>query len=260
MGDQFGKTELHVVAGLGPAQGFAVEIDAERQVHPGAVPGPAQLVRRHRDRRERGRRLALEEAEALGKLRRDQVAQGDVVDQHEQPDMAAGLVRADAHRHVIGDHRHLAFHVDAPVLGAGLDVVGRPEEGVGAALIHQRVGEEARRHLGAARLAHQLDVIEIGAGVEPLIGAGQRRGQRRGIEGERPNRAAFIKRAVDRVEHRRGARPVLERRLQGGGGIGHRGGGREIAGDHHQGAVTRRRLQGCELHSAASAFTFQLST
>ena len=48
-------------------------------------------------------------------------------------------------------------------------------ESVGAALVDQRIGPETRRHLGAARLAHQLDMVHIGRAVGPLIGARQRR-------------------------------------------------------------------------------------
>jgi hypothetical protein len=43
----------------------AVPDGRHRQVHLAVAPGVAELVGRHRDRRERGRRLALEEAEAL---------------------------------------------------------------------------------------------------------------------------------------------------------------------------------------------------
>ena len=42
--------------------------------------------------------------------------------------------------------------------------------------------QKRRRHLDAARLAHQLDMDDVGRAVGPLIGARQRRGQRRGVE------------------------------------------------------------------------------
>ena len=44
---------------------------------------------------------------------------------------------------------------------------------VGAALVHQRIGPEALRHLRAARFPHQLDMVHIGRAVRPLIGARQ---------------------------------------------------------------------------------------
>ena len=136
----------------------------------------AQLVRRHRHRRERRRRLAVEEAEALGELGRDQIAQRDVVDQHH----AAGCARAaSAAVAPIGTSsvttatspsRSMPQASSASAMGSR-----GAEKGVRAALVHQRIGPEARRHLGAARLAHQLDMVHVGRAVGPLIGARQRR-------------------------------------------------------------------------------------
>ena len=82
----------------------------------------------------------------------------------------------DAHRHVVGDDRDLGLEIDAPGLVGHRDRIARAEERVGAALVHQRIGPEARRHLRAARLAHQLDVVHVGRAVGPLIGARQGRG------------------------------------------------------------------------------------
>ena len=81
-----------------------------------AVPGLAEFVRRDRDRREGRGRLRLEEAETLGQFGRDQTAQADVVDQHDQPDRRRGLVDRGAHRHIVDDHRDLALEIDAPGL------------------------------------------------------------------------------------------------------------------------------------------------
>ena len=55
-----------------------------------ASPGVAQLVRGHGHRREGAGGLAVQEAEALGELVRDQGARGDVVDQQDQLDVPAG--------------------------------------------------------------------------------------------------------------------------------------------------------------------------
>ena len=93
-----------------------------------------------------------------------------------QPDRRRGLLAAGAHRHVAGDHRDLGLEVDAPGFVGSRDRIARTEEAVGAALVHQRIGPEARRHLGAARFAHQLDVVHVGRAVGPLVGARQRRG------------------------------------------------------------------------------------
>ena len=83
--------------------------------------------------------------------------------------------RDGAHRHVVDDHGDLGFAIDAPGFVGDADRLARSEEGIRAALIHQRVGPEARRHLGAARLADELDVIDVGRAVDPLVGARQRR-------------------------------------------------------------------------------------
>ena len=102
-----------------------------------------------------------------------------------------------AHRHVVDDDRDLGLEVDAPGLVGHHDRIARAEEGVGAALVHQRIGPEAFRHLGAARLAHQLDVVHVGRAVRPLVGARQRRHARRarGSAPTAPRRARATRRA-----------------------------------------------------------------
>src|SRR3546814_16916129 len=67
----------------------------------------------------------------------------------------------------------------------GDDVAARIEEAVAAALIHQRVGPETRRHFSATRLAYQRDMIDVGRAVRPLIGTRQRRMAACRIEGLR---------------------------------------------------------------------------
>jgi hypothetical protein len=111
-------------------------------VHAAALPGVAQFVGRHRHRAEGGGRLALQEAEALGQLGRHQVAQRPVVDQHQQPHAVQRLLGRGAHRHVAGDHGQLGLEVDAPASSAKTGVVGRAQEVVAAALVHQRVGAQ----------------------------------------------------------------------------------------------------------------------
>src|SRR5215207_3821745 len=71
--DQGRGVEGHVVAGVRAAEGLAVHGARERQRELGAVPRAAELVRRHRHGREGRRRLALEEAEALAELVRDEL-------------------------------------------------------------------------------------------------------------------------------------------------------------------------------------------
>ena len=78
----------------------------------------------------------MEEAEALGQLGRDQVAQRHVVDQHDEADAVARCLRLCAHRHVVGDDRYLALQVDAPGRISHLDRVAGAKKGVRSALIH----------------------------------------------------------------------------------------------------------------------------
>ena len=158
-----------------PAEHLAVEMAQQRQVKLGAVPRRTELIGGDRRQREGARRLALKKAEARGELGRDQGAQAHVVGEHDQLDMRAGLVGADAGRDRVGDHRDLGLEVDAPRLLGGDNGVVRPEKPVRAALVHQRLGPERIRQLGAARLAHQLDMVDVGAAVGPLEGARQGR-------------------------------------------------------------------------------------
>src|SRR3546814_6919764 len=90
------EVESHVLARLGTAKGRAVQRDQQRQMQPAAVPGVAQLVRRHGHRRAARRRLRLEEAEALGELAGHQVAQAHVVHQHDEADRGGRLLAAGA--------------------------------------------------------------------------------------------------------------------------------------------------------------------
>ena len=64
------------------------------------------------------------------------------------------------HRDGVGNDRNLSLEIDTP-LGFATDRRGRRIEH-SMALIHQRIGPEAVRHLSPARLAHQLYVIDVG--------------------------------------------------------------------------------------------------
>ena len=141
----------------------------------GVAPRAAQLVRCHGDRGKGAAWLGLEEAEALGEFARNEVAQRDVVDQHDETDLRRRRLRARAHRHVAGNHGDFPLQVDAPALVGKLDGIARAQKGVRAALVHQRIAPEARRHLGAAGAAHQFHVVDIGRAVGPLVGSRQRR-------------------------------------------------------------------------------------
>ncbi len=95
MRDQLGEVELHVHARLRRTEPLAVDVGQQRQVHccP-ATQHPAHRGDEHR--RQRRTRLGLQEAEALGQLARDQVAQRDIVDQADQLDGLAACSRVAA--------------------------------------------------------------------------------------------------------------------------------------------------------------------
>ena len=212
-----------------------------------AGPGLAQLVRRHRDRRKGRGRLGLEEAEILGQLGRDQVAQGNIVDQHHQADQRQGRRGGDAQRHVVGDHRDLALQVAAPGLVHQRDRVVRRQKRVAAALVHQGLGPEAVGHFGAARLTDQLDVVHIGRAVGPLIGSGQRRGAIV-LAKWLATGAPGLHLLGQGPQHGLAALPIVERglhRRRDGRGAGAPS---QIAGDHDQTAIAAA-FQRSEFHT-----------
>src|SRR5206468_13042068 len=112
-------------------------------------------------------------AEALGELRDDHVTQGHIVQDGHQLDVPARRRGRDAHRHVVGDHPDLALEVDAPGFVGELYLFAGTDERVRATLVHQWIGPEARRHLDAARLAHKLDMHDVGRTVGPFVGTWQ---------------------------------------------------------------------------------------
>ncbi len=129
-------------------------------------------------------------------------------------------------------------------------VVIRTDEIVAAALVHQRIGPELQRHLGAARAPHEFDMIHIRGAVGPLEGARQRRHAVFGVERERVARAALIERVVQVEQLRRVEGPVVEHALQRGRDrVGNRS-GTQIAGHDNQLAVARAVLQRGKFHKA----------
>ena len=118
-------------------------------------------------------RLGLDETEALGEFGGDQVAQRYIVDQPDQADLAQRIRCRNALRHIAGDHADLGLHVAAPSLIGEHDRLARAAQVVAAALIHQRIVPEAFGQLCPARLAHQLNVIDVGRAICPLIGPRQ---------------------------------------------------------------------------------------
>ena len=251
MGDEAGEIEGGVQRRIGAAEGGAVEVDAERQVDEAVLPVGAEFVGRDGDRGEGAGGFGLEEAEALGKFAGDEAAQRHVVAEQDQLDVEGGLFLADAHRHVIGDHRDLAFHVEAPGGIAQRDRIAGAEETVRAALIHQGVVVETLGHRVAARGADEFDMVDIGRTIRPLIGARQRAFAVMLVEAEGGDRAElhlprqrFQLRAVDV--------PLVERGLQRRRDAGGIGGARQVAADDDEAAIARAVAEGGEFHGGVS--------
>ncbi len=252
MRDQLGEVELHVHAGFRRAEPGAVDVGHQRQVDLAVLPGLAQLVGGDEHRRQRRTRLGLQEAEALGQLARNQVAQGDVIDQADQLDVPGRLFGGDRHRHVVGDDHQLGFQVDAVLLADDLDRVARAVKAGAGGLVHQRVGVEALRDLGATGAADALHVRQVGAAVDEFIGTRQRRGQRLQVDVEHPVGTAIVERLVQGVQARRQVAPVFQRLLQGGGDPGGPHALAQVARNHDQGAVAAAFLQRTKLHGWVS--------
>jgi hypothetical protein len=186
-----------------------------------------------------------------GEFGRDQAAQRNIVDQHHQPDRGCRLLAGCAHGHIADDHGDLAFQIDAVFRARHRDRITRPQEAVRAALIHQRVGPEARRHLCPARLANQLDVIDVGRAVGPLVGARQRRRTVMLMKTEGWHRAV-LELLGEIGELRPDAHPVIQRRLQRGRDDKGVRGVRQVRRDDDQAAVAAMLERG-EFHGVSAS-------
>ena len=133
--DQIVEREVHLGAGVAIADQLAVVGRAHARVQATVAPRVAELVGRDRERRERGRRLALEEAEALRELVGHEVAQRAVVREQDEANVRRRGRGGRADRRVAEDHGHLGFVVETPRRIAELDRVARPEQIARAALI-----------------------------------------------------------------------------------------------------------------------------
>ena len=256
MGDQPIEAELQIFTGERCAHHFAVHAAVERQVQAMVPPCVAQLSRGHRHRRIRIGRLAVHEAEALGELVGDEIAQRHIVDQHQQLDMSAGGRCRHAHGYIVGDDRYLGLEIHTPGLVTGEDRIPGANRAVRAALIHEGIGKHLRRHVRAPGPAHPLQMTEVGAGVEPLIGTRERCCQIPRVEGEANSRIG-VEGAVNVLESLRDPRPVVQGGLQRGRDIRHGDGALQTAVHDHERSVAAAGLERPELHPPSD---FQLST
>ena len=162
--------------------------------------------------------------------------------------MLGGLFGRHRHGHIIGDHDDLGLQIDAVVLADHLHRIMRPQELGAGGLIHQRIHVKGLGHLGIARPAHALDVRQVGAAVDELIGARQRRRQIGQIQFEHPVRLARLQRLGHRIQARRDIRPAIQRLLQGARNRRHFHRALEITRDHDQRAITAAAFERCEFH------------
>ena len=70
---------------------------------------------------------------------------------------------------VAGDHRDLGFEVYSPVLVRRRNRLTRGQEAVRAALVHQRIGQEALGHIGAAGAATLAEKPELSTTIVVLV-------------------------------------------------------------------------------------------
>jgi len=199
-----------------------------------ALPGVAQLVGGDGHGAEGGGRFALEETKALGQLVRDQVAQAHVVGQHDQAHGVDRVVGAGLHGHIAGDDGDLGFKVDAEGFVGAHHRVARADEIIAAALVHQGVGVKAAGHFGVAGGTHQLDVVDVGRAIGPLVGAGQRGHALLGVKRESMSRFALVERGVQVFQLRRQKVPVVQHLLHFGRDAGRIMGCAQITRNHHQ--------------------------
>jgi len=159
--------------------------------------------------------------------------------------------------HVAGDDGDLGLEVVAHGLAGHDHVVARAQQVVAAALVHQRVGVEAGRHLGATRGAHQLHVVDVSRTVGPLEGPWQGRGTHLRVEGEGVTRLAVVEGDEEILQLGGNEVPVVQRLLQGVGDTGGVMRGAEVARDNNQLAVARAVLVGGEFHEKSFRSTGQ---
>ena len=191
--DQVEEGEVHLRAGVAVADHASVVGGAHAEVDAAAAPGVAELVGRDRERaRTRwpastGRSRSPSRARSGTRLRRVHV-----VGEHHEPHVAARASAARVpRRNVAEDDRDLGLEVEAPGRVGQLERIARAEQIARAALVDERIALERGRRLGAARLAHEHHVVQVRRAVDPLVGARQRRGEPRRIDGRAFERAAL---------------------------------------------------------------------
>ena len=249
MGDQLAEVKSHLLACIAHADLAAVPGALQCQMQTAALPGIAQLVQRHGHGTEGRGGLALEEAEALGQFARYQIAQAHVIGQHDESDAVQCIPGIRAHRHVAGNDGDLGLEVYAHGRAGDDHIVAGADEIIAATLVHQRVGVEVGRHLGIARLAHQLHMVDVGRAIGPLISSRQRCHAALRIEGKRVAGLAVIEFMRQILQLGSHIAPVVQHLLHAIGNAGGIAGLAQVTRDHDQLPVARAILVRCQFHS-----------
>src|SRR6187551_4051850 len=124
-------------AGVGIAEQHAVEARLQLQMQASVAKRFAQLVRSDDERRERGCRLGHEKAKTFGELRRNQVAEGPIIGEHQEPHVGRCL---DSERAAWGVTEHdaqLGLEIQTEALVAEAEVVIWTEQAARRALVYE---------------------------------------------------------------------------------------------------------------------------
>ena len=151
--------------------------------------------------------------------------------------MVHGIFGRDAHWNVIRDDGQFGFHIDAVSFIRRDYRIARPDECIAAALIHERIFVETLGDSRAARFTNQLDVVEIGAAVQPLIGTRQR-GLASGLVKGKTLGCARVEQFISRRELRREHIPLIQSGLHRRRNICGIGRHSEVTRDNNQRAIT----------------------
>ena len=260
-----GKSKVMSAPASGRPSSCVVDVHDERQVELAAVPGRAELVGRDRDRRERGPRLRLEEAEALRELRRDEIAQADVVASMRRRMCSAAFSRFTPIGTSSRIDRELALEIDAPVLALDGIASRGPRNAsespwyiIGSSrssLVRGGGGPLPFPRVRAARLARRSAWLEVRRR-RPATGrraaAARRTSRNRPRTSASPAGSRFAG-VVERL--RAAARSSPSRRARPGASARRRRRRRdlEVAGDDAERAVARVVLQAAEFHPGGIA-------
>ena len=89
--DQLSEVKSHVCAGIRASKWRSVKLTENGQAYFSTIPGRAELIRCDCNGRKSARRFGLKKAKAFVQFSRNQIAQRDIVGQHQQAYFFTGL-------------------------------------------------------------------------------------------------------------------------------------------------------------------------